>query len=119
MLAFVGMVTFLRLVQSSIEDLAYAHRIGLLRGYSLRVAPELEPHLVSVRGASSSTAVEGERLEPSTWQLMLTVAGMVAVVNSVVAAGLAGWRWTALGVHPIAIPIVVGALTGALALRIA
>jgi hypothetical protein len=34
-LAFVGVVTFVRLVQSSIEDLAYAHRIGLLRSYYL------------------------------------------------------------------------------------
>ena len=30
-LAFVGVVTFLRLTQSSIEDLAYARRIALLR----------------------------------------------------------------------------------------
>jgi hypothetical protein len=32
-LAFVGVVTFLRLVQSSIEDIAYAHRIALLRSF--------------------------------------------------------------------------------------
>ncbi len=35
-LAFVGVVTFLRLVQSSIEDLAYAHRIALLRASTCR-----------------------------------------------------------------------------------
>src|SRR5213080_3456923 len=29
-LAFVGVVTFLRLVQSSLEDIAFAHRIALL-----------------------------------------------------------------------------------------
>src|SRR5437868_745816 len=44
-LAFVGTVTFVRLVQSSVEDIAYAHRIGLVRSYYLRVAPELEPYL--------------------------------------------------------------------------
>src|SRR3954470_4343633 len=38
-LAFVGTVTFLRLVQSSIEDIAYAHRIALVRSYYLRVSP--------------------------------------------------------------------------------
>jgi hypothetical protein len=32
-LAFVGVVTFLRLVQSSIEDIAYANRIALLRSF--------------------------------------------------------------------------------------
>jgi hypothetical protein len=44
-LAFVGVVTFLRLVQSSIEDIAYAHRIGLLRDFYLRLSPELEPYI--------------------------------------------------------------------------
>jgi hypothetical protein len=47
-LAFVGVVTFLRLVQSSIEDIAYAHRIALLRSFYLSVSPELEPYLVIV-----------------------------------------------------------------------
>ena len=42
-LAFVGVVTFVRLVQSSIEDLAYAQRIALLRSFYLRVSPELAP----------------------------------------------------------------------------
>jgi hypothetical protein len=41
-LAFVGTVTFVRLVQSWVEDIAYAHRIGLVRSYYLRVAPQLE-----------------------------------------------------------------------------
>src|SRR5213083_1610908 len=45
-LAFVGVVTFLRLVQSSIEDLAYANRISLLRSFYLWASPELEPYLV-------------------------------------------------------------------------
>ena len=112
---FVGMVTFLRLVQSSIEDLAYAHRIGLLRGYYLRVSPELEPYLVTVRGTRSPAPFERERLTPSTWQLMLTVAGMVAVVNSVVVAACAGLAMEALGVRPTAIPVVVGAVIGAVA----
>ena len=46
----VGTVTFLRLVQSSIEDIAYAHRIALVRSYYLRVAPELATYLVALCG---------------------------------------------------------------------
>ena len=42
-LAFVGVSTFLRLVQSSIEEIAYAHRIGLLRGFYLFLAPSSNP----------------------------------------------------------------------------
>jgi RsiW-degrading membrane proteinase PrsW (M82 family) len=53
-LAFVGVVTFLRLVQSSLEDIAYARRIGMLRNFYLRLAPELEPFIVVIRGTDSA-----------------------------------------------------------------
>ena len=63
-LAFVGVVTFLRLVQSSIEDIAYAHRIGLLRSFYLRVSPELEPYLVVVRDRARRR-LTGRRSHPA------------------------------------------------------
>jgi hypothetical protein len=104
-LAFVGVVTFRRLVQSSIEDMAYAHRIGLLRSFYLRLSPELEPYLVVVRGEAT--------LAPSAWQLTLTTAGMVAVVNSVVVAACAGLALNAAGVRSLAITVAAGAVVGA------
>ena len=112
-LAFAGVVTFLRLVQSSLEEMAYAHRIGLLRSYYLRVAPELEPYLVVVMGPMSAGLRPEQRLAPSAWQLALTVAGMVAVINSVVIAACAGLALAAAGVRPSAIPVAVGAVIGA------
>ena len=108
-LAFVGVVTFLRLVQSSIEDLAYAHRIALLRSFYLQVSPELEPYIVVASGTRSAAA------PPGAWQLTLTAAGMVAVVNSVVVAACAGLVLEAAGVHSLAIPVAVGAVIGAAA----
>jgi hypothetical protein len=111
-LAFVGVVTFLRLVQSSLEDLAYAHRIGLLRDFYLRLSPELEPYLVVVRGTPSDAPFDGERLAPGAWQLTLTAAGMVAVVNSVVVAACAGLVLEAVGVNSFAIPLACGAVIG-------
>jgi hypothetical protein len=108
-LAFVGTVTFLRLVQSSVEDIAYARRIALVRSYYLRVAPELEPYLVVLRGTQAAP-FHGA---PGAWQLTLTAAGMVAVVSSVVVAACAGLVLVAAGVHSLAIPIAAGALVGA------
>ena len=107
-LAFVGLVTFLRLVQSSIEDIAYAHRIALLRSFYLEVSPELAPYLVAAPPAA-------EKLAPTAWQLTLTAAGMVAVVNSVVVAAFAGLVLEAAGVDPLAIVVAVGAVVGDLA----
>jgi hypothetical protein len=112
-LAFVGVVTFLRLVQSSIEDLAYAHRVGRLRDFYLRISPELEPYLLAVRGSRAAALLERERLAPSAWQLTLTTAGMVAVVNSVVLAAVAGLAVAVAGVEPLAIQLAFGAVVGA------
>ena len=109
-LAFVGIVTFLRLVQSSIEDIAYARRIGLLRGFYLRLAPELEPYLVT-RRASRFASQPGE-FAPGRWQLTLTAAGMVAVVNSAVVAATGGLGVEAAGLVPPAIPLCFGAVVG-------
>jgi hypothetical protein len=57
-LAFVGLVTCERVLQCGVEDLGYARRIALLRGYYFDEAPELAPYLMSVpepdrRGRSS------------------------------------------------------------------
>jgi hypothetical protein len=109
-LAFVGVVTFVRLVQSSIEDIAYANRIALLRSFYLRVSPELEPYLAVSRPPAPA---HGERLAPTAWQLTFTAAGMVAVVNSVVVAVFAGLVLEAAGVHSLAVPVAVGAAIGA------
>jgi hypothetical protein len=47
-LAFVGLVTFDRVLQSGIEDHGYARRIARLRGYYFEQAPELACYLLSV-----------------------------------------------------------------------
>lgn len=117
-LAFVGVVTFLRLVQSSIEDIAFAHRIARLRDFYLRLLPELEPHLLVIRGTRAAALMQRERLAPSSWQLTLTTAGMVAVLNSVVVAAVAGLALAAAGVESLAVPLAFGGVIGAGALTL-
>ena len=46
-LAFVGLATFHRVLQSGLEDLAYARRIAQLRDYYFDHAPELAGYLLS------------------------------------------------------------------------
>ena len=116
-LVFVGVVTFLRLVQSSLEDIAFAHRIALLRDLYLRLSPELEPYVLAVRG-DRGAAPEQARPTPTAWQLTLTMAGMVAVVNSVVVAACAGLTIEAAGVDPLPLALAFGAVVGAVALSV-
>jgi hypothetical protein len=46
-LAFVGLVTFHRVLPTGMEDLAYARRIAQLRGYYFDHAPELSGYLLN------------------------------------------------------------------------
>jgi hypothetical protein len=111
-LAFVGTVTFQRLVQASIEDIAYAQRIGRLRGFYLALAPELEPYVLAVRGSRAQALLNRESLAPSGWQLALTTAGMVAVVNSVVIGACAGLITETFSTGSLSLVLAVGAVTG-------
>ena len=112
-LAFVGVVTFQRLVESSLEDIAYAQRIARLRSLYVALAPELEPYLLVPRGRPAEGLLHGGRLTPSTWQLVLTTAGMVAVVNSMVIGASAGLVIAALGDAPLGITLAAGAVVAA------
>jgi hypothetical protein len=112
-LSFVGVVTFQRLVQLSIEDLAYAHRIALLREFYVRVAPELEPYVVIPRAPRAGSDLDAGPLAPSSWQLVRTAAGMVAMINSVVVAACAGLVLEAAAMRPSALPLAFGAIIGA------
>lgn len=87
-LAFVGFVTFERVLQSGIEDQGYARRIARVRGYYLDVAPELAPYMLDVPSAER-LSVQG-LLAARRGQRLRTIAGMVAVVTAVLAGGVAG-----------------------------
>ena len=117
-LAFVGVVTFQRLVQSSIEDIAYAQRIAQLRAFYLGIAPELEPFLLMVSEQRAEGLPHHERLRPSAWQLTLTTAGMVAVVNSVVIGACAGLAVAVVPIGSLGVALAVGAVAGVATLSI-
>jgi hypothetical protein len=86
-LAFIGLVTFERVLQSGIEDYVYARRIALLRGFYFDNAPELAPYLLSVP-PSERLHVQG--LPGARFQGFRTVAGMVAVITVVLAGSTVG-----------------------------
>jgi hypothetical protein len=80
-----GLFTFVRLVQSTMEDLLYGRAINRIRGLYLQLAGEesryflLEGH-DDVYGVLANMGIG----KASRWQLYLTIASMVAVLNSVV-----------------------------------
>ena len=84
-LAFVGLATFHRVLQSGIEDLAYARRIAQLRDYYFDHAPELAGDLLN-----PAERLPAPGLGIGLWQQFVTVAGMVAVITAVLAGGWPG-----------------------------
>src|SRR5438045_3421476 len=86
-LAFVGLVTFERTLQSGIEDLGYARRIARLRAYYFDEAPELLPYLLSV---SPDERLHMQGLFGGRMQRWRTIAGMIAVITAALPASAAG-----------------------------
>jgi hypothetical protein len=91
-IAFVGLVTFDRTLQSGIEDFGYARRIARLRAFYFDNAPELAPYLLSVP-PEQRLRVEG--LHGGYAQAFRTVAGMVGVITAVLVGSEAGLAVTA------------------------
>jgi hypothetical protein len=87
-LFFLGLFTFARLVQSSIEDVRYGRAINRIRHYYLELAGESGRYFLlsshdDLRGVLLNMGLEGA----SRWQLFFGTANAVSVVNSVVGAG--------------------------------
>jgi hypothetical protein len=108
--ALVGVMTFGRLVQLTEANIAYSQRIAQVRAYYVDVAPELKPYLTLVPSR--------RRVDPSTAQLLLTVAGMVGFVNSAVVGSAAGILAAAISSGHLATSLAAGAPVGLATLAI-
>jgi hypothetical protein len=120
-LAFTGLVTFERVLQSGIEDLGYARRIALLRRYYFDEAPELIPYLLSVPEQRQAdlplppphAGVQQHRLRVQglwggRWQPYRTVAGMVAFITAVLAGSAVGLLAAIVSDHSLAAALAAG-----------
>jgi hypothetical protein len=104
-LAFTGLVTFERTVQSGMEDLGYARRIALLRRYYFDEAPELIPYLLKV---PDEHPLQVLGLWGGRWQAFRTVASMVAVITAVLAGCAVGLLAAIVSAHPLAVALAAG-----------
>src|SRR5438067_9981708 len=112
-LTFVGLVTFERTLQSGMEDLGYARRIALVRGYYFDQAPELAPYLMSDPGPERLRVLG---LGEGRWQAFRSVAAMVAVITAVLAGSAIGLLAAVASEHSLAAALVAGGLVALAAL---
>jgi hypothetical protein len=107
-LAFVGLATFHRVLQSGIEDLAYARRIAQLRDYYFDRAPQLAGYLLNPAERLPTTG-----LGIGLWQQFVTVAGVVAVITAVLAGSAGGLLAAVASGHSLVAALAAGVVVAA------
>jgi len=110
-LAFVGWVTFERALRTGIEDHDYARRMSRLRAFNFDAAPELAAYMprTTLQDRIHTGGFAGAR-----WAAYRTVAGMVAVITSVLAGATAALVTAIASSHSLAALIVAIAAVAAL-----
>jgi len=114
-LAFTGVTTFERALRNGVEDVQLAGRINRIRQFYFDTAPQVSRYLPApVPDTPTAIAAHAGVSSPS-WYQFLTIAGALAVVDSVLIGGAAGLAVQA-GTGTLAASAAAGVITGAAAL---
>jgi hypothetical protein len=117
---FLGVATFVRLVEINHEDVRWVIGMNLLRHAYLEAAPELRPYFITGWHDDEAGIMTtfGARVGPGGFaHEFVTAPGVLAVVDAVLAGVLAailGPRFGAAGSVTVGLAIVAGLLTIAL-----
>jgi len=104
-LAFVGVTTFERALRNAVEDFRLAGQINRIRQFYFDAAPQVARYL-----PPPGPELPALRYRPS-WYQFLTIAGALAVVNSVLIGGVLGLAVQA-GTGTLAASAAAGVITG-------
>jgi hypothetical protein len=89
-LLFLGLVTFERVLQSAIEDIVCGRGINRIRHFYVELAPQVKDYFILSIHDDEAGAHSNMGMQLSWWQLFLTTAGMIAVIDSLLAGAFAG-----------------------------
>jgi hypothetical protein len=95
-LVFLGHATFVRVLESAVEDFMYGRGINRIRHYYLEVAPQLRPYLIQSDRDDGRGVMYNMGLAPDARnqmphnQMLFTTASTVGIINSVLAGAFAG-----------------------------
>ncbi len=123
LLLFIGLATFERLLQLAIENIRCVVAINRLRHYYLEIAPELQSHITlspfdDMAGVLASLGSVRTRMRP--WDLVISNAGIIGVVDAMLAAivtGLIAWFLTR-DTHELVVPFAAAAVVGIVLLTV-
>lgn len=105
-----GLFTFVRLVESSVEDLLYGRAINRIRSYYLQRAGD-EARWFMLSGHDDALGViKNMGITPGRSQLLFTAATMISVINSVVGGSAVAIAVGAIADPPLGIAVAAGAI---------
>lgn len=93
-LFFLGLVTFQRAAQISLDDFVYARGMSRIRHLFVEIAPSMREYFIlTVSDDTNSTyadPVATTATQAVWWQIFLTTPGMIGVINSLIAGVFCG-----------------------------
>ena len=89
-LVFLGMVTFVRILETGIEDAIYSQGINRIRHYYLELAGEDARYFLLGGHDDMEGGLANMGITPSPWRPFFSVASVIGLINSMVAGALAG-----------------------------
>ena len=107
-LYMLGLFTFVRLVQSTTEDIVYGRAINRIRNYYLELAGDRASLFMLQAHDDAPGVLWNMALPVNRWQLYFTAAMMVAVVNSVVAGAAIAISVGAISDAPLGVAVGAG-----------
>ena len=109
-LLLMGVITFERVLQTGLVDVIYARGINRIRHLYLEYAPQMQPYFILSTHDDQGGTVGHEAMHTSWWQVFLNTAGMIAVINSVLAGSFVGLLLTAF-TFPLWVTTSAGVIT--------
>jgi len=107
-----GLFTFVRLVELSIEDIYYGRAINRIRHYYVEHAGESARYFLMSAHDDALGVLRNMGIQVTRWQLYFTASATIAVVNSVVGGTAVGFAVTLVFDPPLAVAVVSGTIAG-------
>lgn len=109
-LIFLGIVTFARVLQSAIEDTIYARAINRLRHLYTELVPQIADYFLLSTSDDVVSMLQNVGIAPGRWQMFLTTAGMIGMINSILVGVFGGLAVGFAGVASTTLCIIAGVI---------
>jgi hypothetical protein len=105
-----GLFTFVRLVELSVEDILYGRAINRIRHFYLEQAGESARYFLMTGHDDAAGVLRNMGITVTRWQLYFTASSAIAVVNSVVGGTAAGFAFGTAFDPPLGVSVALGAV---------